>query len=409
MDIVKQVEAMVDGGLGTTTLGRRSNDDFTAVISPASAEVPVTVEATVTSSSGEFTSQPIWSFAEYGEVTGQTVTVTLENPQSQVALLADTENSGVLWEIPVNYDKPSNTPPSAQVSVNPSNVTPPATVTFDASGSSDSDGSINSYQWSFSDGVSRSGRRVSRQFTKSDVGSITGTCTVTDDDGASDSDQGSVTISEPQNKPPNAVATASPSSGVAPVDVTFDASNSSDPDGNIRSYDWMLPGGEQAGGQTVKRTYGSDDTGELTASVTVTDSDGATSSDNASVVVTKPPNDIPTANATATPTSGSPPLTVELSGSASSDPDGTITGYSWTIPGKPSQSGKTATVEFTDDDVGTYDISLTVRDNRGAKATDTVTVEVVEQQLLPDISDETLAQGAIVGVGLVSSTLFDSE
>jgi PKD repeat protein len=410
MDVLQQVEEMIDGDAGTTALGRKSNDDFTATVTPASAEVPVEVEASIRSSSGEFTNKPVWRFKGYGEQpVGETITTTLDKPTDELYVVAFSENSSVNWTIPIDITEQTNKNPVARVSASSSEVTPPASVTFDASDSSDPDNNIKSYEWSFSDGVSRSGKRVSRRFTESDGGSVTGTCTVTDTNGASDSAQTSVTISEPANEPPVAVATATPSSGDVPLDVTFDASNSSDPDGSIRSYQWTLPGGEQATGQTVKRTYGSDNTGELTATVTVTDSDGSSTSDTASVVVTNPPNDIPTANATATPKSGSPPLTVKLSGSASSDPDGTITGYSWTIPGKPSQSGETATVEFTDDDIGTYDITLTVRDNRGATATDTVTVEVVEQQLLPDISDETLAQGAIVGVGLVSSTIFDSE
>jgi len=410
MDVLQQVERMVDGDAGTTALGRKSNDDFTAIVTPASGEVPVTLQAEIISTSGDFVNEPVWSFNfSAGNFEGSKVTVPLENPSDQAAVIASSEDADVAFEIPLDITEPTNKKPVARVSASSSEVTPPATVTFDASGSSDPDNNIKSYEWTFSDGVSRSGKRVSRQFTESDGGSVIGTCTVTDTNGASDSAQTSVTISEPANEPPVAVATATPSSGDAPLDVTFDASNSSDPDGSIRSYEWTLPGGEQATGQTVKRTYGSDNTGELTATVTVTDSDGSSTSDTASVVVTKPPNDIPTANATATPKSGSPPLSVKLSGSASSDPDGTITGYSWTIPGKSSQSGKTATVEFTDDDIGTYDITLTVRDNRGAKATDTVTVEVVEQQLLPDVSDETLAQGAIVGVGLVSSTIFDSE
>jgi len=502
MDIFEQIEAMMSDDVGTTALGREENNGLVATVSPASATAPVTLNCSVTSKSGDFTSTPEWSFEDGVFKEGKTVTHRITTQSDSVAVVAYTENGGGGVQIPIDitesqpepvptsleptakqppfspretvqftasvdpidggtptdwswgggpnttlkffdggdatyeFDSPGsatlgvsvemsngnfgdasadyqvrapNSSPTARFTMSSSEVTPPATVTFDASNSSDPDGSIRSYEWAFGDGVSNQGQTTTRRFTTGDIGTVTVELTVTDNDGATDQTRKSISVEQPPNTPPTARATATPSSGEAPVDVTFDASNSSDPDGTIRSYEWTLPGGQQATGQTVKRTYGSDDTGELTASVTVTDSDGASTTDTASVVVTKPPNTVPTATATATPTSGSPPLTVTLSGSASTDPDGTITGYSWTIPGKSSQSGETATVEFTDDDVGAYDISLTVRDNRGATATDTVTVEVVEQQLLPDVSDETLAQGAIVGVGLVSSTLFDSE
>ncbi len=40
------------------------------------------------------------------------------------------------------------------------------------------------------------------------------------------------------NLPPVAVASASPASGPAPLEVSFDGSGSSDPDGTIASYNW---------------------------------------------------------------------------------------------------------------------------------------------------------------------------
>jgi subtilisin family serine protease len=56
------------------------------------------------------------------------------------------------------------------------------TCSFDASGSSDSDGTVVSYAWSFSDGARASGAVVSRTFTG--AGTYTGTVTVTDDLGS---------------------------------------------------------------------------------------------------------------------------------------------------------------------------------------------------------------------------------
>jgi chitodextrinase len=74
---------------------------------------------------------------------------------------------------------PSNTAPTAVAEVSCNG----ATCTFDASRSTDVDGSVASYAWSFSDGPTAAGAKVSRSFSK--PGSYTGTVTVVDDQGSS--------------------------------------------------------------------------------------------------------------------------------------------------------------------------------------------------------------------------------
>ncbi|RLJ01882.1 MAG: hypothetical protein DRP11_03745 [Candidatus Aenigmatarchaeota archaeon] len=66
------------------------------------------------------------------------------------------------------------------------------TVYFDGSGSSDSDGSIVSYSWTFGDGSSASGVTVSHIYTS--AGTYTVTLTVTDNAGATDSDTCIITV-----------------------------------------------------------------------------------------------------------------------------------------------------------------------------------------------------------------------
>jgi PKD repeat protein len=75
------------------------------------------------------------------------------------------------------------------------------------------------------------------------------------------------------NQPPNADFTISPSSGTAPLTVTFDATASSDPDGSIASYSWDFGDGSAPGaGAQVSHTYTA--LGNLTVRLTVADAEG---------------------------------------------------------------------------------------------------------------------------------------
>jgi PKD repeat protein len=78
------------------------------------------------------------------------------------------------------------------------------------------------------------------------------------------------------NELPNAVATVSPTSGYAPLTVTWNGSGSSDPDGTIASHAWSFSEGGTATGTSVQRTYPT--AGSYSATLTVTDNLGATRS-----------------------------------------------------------------------------------------------------------------------------------
>uniref|UniRef100_UPI000E2547C2 thrombospondin type 3 repeat-containing protein n=1 Tax=Lewinella sp. IMCC34191 TaxID=2259172 RepID=UPI000E2547C2 len=80
----------------------------------------------------------------------------------------------------------------------------------------------------------------------------------------------------------------------------------------------------------------------------------------------------PVAVASATPTSGLDPLTVQFDGTASTDSDGTIARYLWTWNGG---SAATATPQATFTE-GSYAVTLTVTDDKGATDTHVVTIEV---------------------------------
>ena len=85
-------------------------------------------------------------------------------------------------------------------------------------------------------------------------------------------------------------------------------------------------------------------------------------------------NQPPVAVASADVYSGKAPLTVNFSSSASTDPDGTIDGYSWDFMDGNFSTDLNPTHVFSD--TGTYPVILTVTDDQGATASSVITITV---------------------------------
>lgn len=87
------------------------------------------------------------------------------------------------------------------------------------------------------------------------------------------------------NEAPIPAISASATSGISPLSVTFGAGASTDPDGEIVQYAWSFGDGTTATGPTASKTYGTP--GSYTVELTVTDDDGASAT--TSLVVTALP------------------------------------------------------------------------------------------------------------------------
>ncbi|AQZ67377.1 hypothetical protein BKM31_43255 [[Actinomadura] parvosata subsp. kistnae] len=85
----------------------------------------------------------------------------------------------------------------------------------------------------------------------------------------------------------------------------------------------------------------------------------------------------PTAVISATPTSGSAPLTVNFSGTGSTDADGDPLTYAWDLDGDGElDDSVSATPSRTYPQVGSYVVTLRVKDDKGGQGDATVTVNV---------------------------------
>lgn len=172
-----------------------------------------------------------------------------------------------------------------------------------------------------------------------------------------------------------AVITATPTSGNVPLTVEFDATDSADPDGTIANYEWDFGDGSPTESGAAASTTSHDYTaaGTYTAKLTVKDNKGKKGTAVETIVVGDL-NAAPVASFTATPTSGTAPLTVAVDASASTDPDGTIVDFDWNFGDGTTDSGATASHVYAT--AGSFVITLTVTDDGGAQngATQTITV-----------------------------------
>ena len=140
--------------------------------------------------------------------------------------------------------------------------------------------------------------------------------------------------------------------------VTFDASESYDPNGNVVNYTWDLGDGNSSYGEVIEHTYGEEKV--YTVVLTVTDNDGKTGSISKDVDVT---NTMPVANFTYAIDG----KIVEFDASSSFDENGTIVSYYWDFGDGTNETGVNPKHEYVKD-YTTYGITLTVTDSAGASA-----------------------------------------
>ncbi|MFD1146535.1 S8 family serine peptidase [Saccharothrix hoggarensis] len=152
--------------------------------------------------------------------------------------------------------------PKASFVANCSSTTPDCT--FDASGSSDPDGTISSYGWDFGDGTTGSGVKPSHKYGRN--GTYTVKLTVTDNSGKTATTSRRA-VAGPQ--PPRAAFSVSCQRDVC----SFDGSASSDPNDDIVSHTWDFGDGKTATGVKASHTYSTTAQAvTFTAKLTVTDS-----------------------------------------------------------------------------------------------------------------------------------------
>lgn len=293
----------------------------------------------------------------------------------------------------------ANQPPQA-VPGGPYNLPESSTITLDGSRSKDPDGGVTRYEWDFNyDGrtfnIDATGKYPSVSYPDGPASYVIG-LRVIDDRGAVS--QIATTWAHVQNVAP-VVEAGGPYSGQPgqAIRLTGTASDPSPVDQGSLSYWWDFGDGTTANGAVVDHAYAQP--GTYTTRLTVADRDNALTVDTA-VVQVKAANQAPLAVIQG-PAEGVVGDSLNFNGSSSTDPDGSITGYTWDFGDGTTGSGPN--VGHVYGAYGTYQVTLTVTDDAGltGQATHSVFVDQVIEIELPPVAQISAPESGQVNETLV--------
>lgn len=375
------------------------------------------------------TLQFLWDF-------GDGSTSTINQPEHifadagtyTVVLRVTNPNNGRFGESAVDIEVINNAP-IARVTATPTSGRAPLDVQFSAAGTSDRETLPDAliYQWDFGDGSSANDAAIpglgfqSRSHTYGVL--TTGTATGTNDttmtcsvstpcctaerpckfvttltviDAGGKRDTETVTIRVGNTNPTPVIRATSPLNGPAPLTVSFNAKGSFDLDGDTLLVEWLWGDGSPSVTYPITGPPGSTTgdvehqyalrTGETTSEfqmrAVVRDNRGGEASFGPVTISVTSINLPPVASFIVEPLTGVAGMTVfTFDGSGSSDPDGRTENltYRWNFgDGSALAAGVTTSHTYAEANADGFTVTLTVTDERGATASMTQKVVVVE-------------------------------
>ncbi|KAK6474373.1 dyslexia-associated protein KIAA0319-like protein [Huso huso] len=291
-----------------------------------------------------------------------------------------------------------NQPPVAVVSPRFQEISLPTSSTvIDGSQSTDDD-HVVSYHWEEVKGPLRE-EKVSAdtpilKLANLVPGNYTFSLTVVDSDGARDSTLASLSVLKAVDYPP--VANAGPNQVITlpQNSITLFGNQSTDDHGPV-SYEWSLSPQskdkvvEMQGVRTSTLQLSAMQEGDYTYQLTVTDSANQQDTAEVTVIVQPENNKPPHADAGPEKELTLPVDSTTLDGSKSSD-DQKIASYRWEKTSGPDgvkiENADSAVATVTGLQVGVYEFTLSVRDERNLASSDTVSVIVKEELNQPPVA-----------------------
>jgi PKD repeat protein len=215
------------------------------------------------------------------------------NGASGLVVLANNTVTKRYWHADVSLGAPAPAP-TASFTASPTSGTAPVAVSF----TDTSTGSPTSWAWNFGDGSTSTLQNPSHTYTA--AGTYTVSLTATNANGSSAPSTRTITVTGSTNGAPTASFTASPTSGTAPLAVSFTDTSTGSP----TSWAWNFGDGSTSTVQSPSHTYTA--AGTYTVTLTASNATGSSAPATRSVTVTgstPPPAGSVTAGASTTGTS----------------------------------------------------------------------------------------------------------
>lgn len=364
------------GGLGVggaVAAGGAEQTGSAAFLEGDVVPVAATLSNPSSQNSGPVTAAFFANAAGWGDWYIGSVFVANIAPGGSVPVSIDWDTTGFSGAVPVKVvvnpygrtgeTSTSNNTATTQVSITPLNPAPevdftatptiggaPLSVQF----TSVVTNTVDTYAWSFGDAQTSTAANPTHLYTAAGVYTVT--LTVTGPGGsATKTRTGYITVTSTP-APPVAAFSASPTSGAAPLAVTFTNQST----GTITSYAWSFGDGGTSTAQNPSHTFTTP--GVYTVTLTVTGPGGSNTQTRASyITVNHPP---PVANFTGNPTSGLAPLTVQFTDAST----GTITSRSWNFGDGGTSTAQNPSRTFTTPGVYTVTLNVTGPGGSNTKA-----------------------------------------
>ena len=260
-------------------------------------------------------------------------------------------------------DNNSNTTGSTSLGIDL--VTRGTRFEFYARGTAASSATLNSCSWKFGDGTTGSGAVAAHYYAAS--GNFVVDLACTDSKGVLTTSTKTINVSLG-----SLTGTASPSPKIvatpkSPDTFDFGVAGAKSRVAAVASYGWNFGDGSTATGAAVSHRYMA--SGTYTVTLSEVGGSGATSVATQSVSASVTNSSPPTASIIATATASD---AYNFSSSASAAAGATVVSYSWNFGDGATSSGSTASHRYSSS--GTYTVSLTVVDSKGASGTATKSV-----------------------------------